>query len=198
MKDCLILDYGVGNIGSLHSFFKEKNYRVSYGNSVEHIADADLLVLPGVGSFKEASRSIEEFHLGDSVRERHFSNKPILGICLGLQLLAESSIESPNSLGFGILKGETRRLAEYSRIGWDTIRFNEENSLSKEHFYFNHSFAVYGVTGNRLNADSKTSDYRALIVEDNSIGVQFHPEKSQEAGARFLKWAEDTVWVIND
>jgi len=198
MKKCLILDYGVGNIGSLHSFFKENNYQVSYGNSIEQIMNAGLLVLPGVGSFKEASRNLENYNLSKPINERHLENKPILGICLGLQLLANTSAESPNSLGIGILKGDSKRLIDNSRIGWDSIRFSRNSHLSEEFFYFNHSYAAYGITGNRFNADTETGGYRALIVEENSIGVQFHPEKSQVSGTRFLNWAEETVWAMND
>jgi glutamine amidotransferase len=198
MKTCLILDYGVGNIGSVSSFFKENNYQVTFGNTSEQISNTELLVLPGVGAFKQASQNLEKFNLKVPLKERHLENKPILGICLGLQLLTESSAESPGSIGIGILNGKTQRLRDYSRIGWDAIRFSDSNSLLKESFYFNHSYAAYGITGNRFNADSKSGGYRALIVENNSIGVQFHPEKSQESGTRFLKWAEETVWVIND
>jgi glutamine amidotransferase len=198
MKSCLILDYGVGNIESIQSFFKEQGYQVSFGNSAEQIANTKLLILPGVGSFKEAARNVELNGLKSSVVDRHIAKKPILGICLGLQLLGDGSDESPNSLGFGILSGQSQRLYDYSRIGWDTLHSNVTNPLSHEFFYFNHSYAAYTLRGNRFNMESTTGRYKALVVEDNSIGVQFHPEKSQSAGRKFLDWAEQMVWALND
>ena len=198
MKSCLILDYRVGNIGSLHSFFKDHNYQVGYGNSPEQISKTDLLVLPGVGSFQEASQNLNALSLKETILQRHVEKKPILGICLGLQLLASESAESPISVGLGILSGRTERLSDYSKIGWDAIQVSEDNPLANEYFYFNHSYAVHGVIGNRFNANSAGGDYLALTVEDNSIGVQFHPEKSQKAGSKFLAWAEESIWVLND
>lgn len=198
MKSCLILDYGVGNIESIQSFFKEQGYQVSFGNSAGQIADTKLLILPGVGSFKEAARNVELNNLKSSVIDRHIAKRPILGICLGLQLLGDGSDESPNSLGFGILSGRSQRLYDYSRIGWDTLHSNVTNPLSHEFFYFNHSYAAYTLRGNRFNMESASGRYKALVVEDNSIGVQFHPEKSQSAGKKFLSWAEQMVWELND
>lgn len=198
MKNCLILDYGVGNIGSIQSFFKEHGYQVSFGNSEVQVSNADLLILPGVGSFKEASRNIELKSLRALVKSRHLENKPILGICLGLQLLAEESDESINSLGFGILGGKSQRLPEYSKIGWDTIQVNKTSPLAEEFFYFNHSYATYNMKGNRFTIEATTGRYKALVVENNTIGVQFHPEKSQSAGLKFLKWAEKVGWGMND
>jgi glutamine amidotransferase len=198
MKSCLILDYGVGNIGSIQSFFKEHSYQVAYGNSNKQILNADLLILPGVGSFKEASQNLHALALSKPVTQRHFENKPTLGICLGLQLMTSASAESSDSAGLNILNGRTERLSDYSRIGWDTIQVPVDNPLADEYFYFNHSYAVHGIRGNRFNANSTRGNYMALTVEDNSIGVQFHPEKSQEAGSKFLAWAEESIWALND
>jgi glutamine amidotransferase len=198
MKNCLILDYGVGNIGSIRSFFRSRDYEVSFGFAEKQIADSDLLILPGVGSFQEASRNLDFYRMKESVKKRHTAGKPILGICLGLQIMTESSEESPNSEGLGIIPGPTRRLYDSSRVGWDSIDFKENNPFEDEFFYFNHSYAIYETNGNRFFADSKTGGYRAIIVEDNSVGVQFHPEKSQKSGAIFLNWAERIVWGRND
>jgi glutamine amidotransferase len=198
MKSCLILDYGVGNIGSIESFLKEHHYRVVYGNSISQITESDLLVLPGVGSFKEASRNLHSLKLIDPIRERHFASKPILGICLGLQLLTEGSAESPNSSGLGIFPGITERLSEFSNIGWDSIQIAQSNPLSKEYFYFNHSYAAHHIRGSRFNVDSTNGGFTALVVENRTVGVQFHPEKSQKAGSIFLSWVEDSIWASDD
>ena len=198
MKSCLILDYGVGNIGSLYSFFKSHDYQVSYGNTPNQIEDAGLLIMPGVGSFKEASRNLEAYKLNSPIMERHFAKKPILGVCLGLQLMTHGSEESLGSKGLGIVEGFTRRLPDFSRVGWDSIDSSFCEELSKEFFYFNHSYAIYDECGNSLSANSFSGKYKALIVENTTIGVQFHPEKSQESGAKFLNWAENKVWKLND
>jgi glutamine amidotransferase len=195
MKKCLILDYDVGNISSIRTFFRDNNYVVDFGNSAKDIAEADLLILPGVGSFNTAATAIDRNGSGESIRNRHSANKPILGICLGFQLLTQKSAESPDSNGLGIFNGTTKRLKEYSRIGWGKIECAfEENYGFDDYFYFNHSFGIYDVSDSRISAFSGSSRYRALTVVNNTVGVQFHPERSQKSGKEFLMWLEKNIW----
>lgn len=199
MKKCLILDYGVGNVASVKTFFRENGYSVTFGNDIQDIKNTDLLILPGVGSFKTAADNLNKDGIAIEIQNRHSENMPTLGICLGFQLLTNKSTESTISTGLGIFNGTTTRLEEFSRIGWGEIDFdNNHNSLIDEYFYFNHSFGTYDSTGSRFNARSGLSKYRALVVEGNTVGLQFHPERSQKSGRNLLGWLETKVWSFGD
>ena len=199
MKQCLILDYGVGNIASLTTFFREHNYIVTIGNKIQEIRNTDLLILPGVGSFKTAAENINKSGVAKAIQDRHFKQKPTLGICLGFQLLTEGSDESASSPGLSIFNGSTKRLEEFSRIGWDKINFEDyENCLSDNYFYFNHSFGIYDLQNFGIKAFSGLSKYCALFIESNTVGVQFHPERSQNSGTEFINWLEKEIWNLND
>ena len=199
MKKCLILDYGVGNVASVRTFFRENGYLVTFGNTITDIEDTDLLILPGVGSFETAAKNMNNGHIANEIQNRHSAKMPILGICLGFQLLTNNSSESTISTGLGIFHGVTTRLEEFSRIGWGRIDFDGDyNPLEDDYFYFNHSFGSYDSTGSRFNARSGLSHYRALVIEDNTVGLQFHPERSQNSGKNLLAWLEAEVWSFGD
>lgn len=199
MKKCLILDYGVGNVASVRTFFRENGYLVTFGNTIADIENADLLILPGVGSFETAAQNLNHGHIANEIQNRHFAKMPILGICLGFQLLTNNSSESTISTGLGIFNGVTTRLEEFSRIGWGRIDFDGDyNPLEGDYFYFNHSFGSYDSTGSRFNARSGLSHYRALVIEGNTVGLQFHPERSQNSGKKLLAWLEAEVWSFGD
>lgn len=198
MKKCLILDYGVGNVASVKTFLQENNYKVAIGSDYHAIRDTDLLILPGVGSFRTAAENIDRIGVADEIQNRHYEQMPILGICLGFQLLTNNSAESPTSVGLGIFHGVTVRLEEFSRIGWGKLNFNyDQNLLSNDYFYFNHSFATYDVLNSGINASSGPSDYQALAIVDKTVGLQFHPERSQKSGKKIFAWLEDEIWQIN-
>jgi imidazole glycerol-phosphate synthase subunit HisH len=197
MKKCLILDYGVGNIASIRTFLRENNYVVTFGTSIDDIRTTDLLVLPGVGSFETAAKNLSD--VAEEIRSRHLSQRPILAICLGFQLLTKTSAEEPSSRGLGILRGTTARLEEFSRIGWGKLDSLSIKNFSLDHyFFFNHSFGVYDVQNARVSARSGISGYCALIIENKTVGVQFHPERSQESGKQFLIWLEKEIWNLHD
>jgi glutamine amidotransferase len=199
MKKCLILDYGVGNIASVRTFFRDNGYTVSFGRDIDEIRIADLLVLPGVGSYETAAENVKLSNLTDEIRNRHSAEKPILGICLGFQLLTKSSTESPFANGLGILNGRTIRLKEISQIGWGRLKVKGDLELfSNDYFFFNHSFGIYDLEDVSLSAGSGLSNYSALAVQQKTVGVQFHPERSQESGKKLLRWLEKETWDFHD
>jgi len=148
--------------------------------------------------FKTAVENMDRFGIANEIQNRHSEQMPILGICLGFQLLTKKSAESPTSMGLGVFNGVTRRLKEFSRIGWGKLDFNDNQKLlSNDYFYFNHSFGTYNVLGSGINASSGVSNYRALVVEGMTTGLQFHPERSQKSGQKILAWLEKEIWRID-
>jgi len=197
MKTCLILDYGVGNVQSVSSFLKHHNYIVSNGKSKDDILSSDLLLLPGVGSFKTAADNIST-EITEVIKLRHKLSRPILGVCLGLQLLYSESEEAETCKGIGIFLGKVKRLEDLSRIGWDKVNVDKANEISGKYFYFNHSYAVPNLTSTDISFKSISGGYDSIVIQKKTVGVQFHPEKSQEAGSVFFKWIEDKIWGVND
>lgn len=199
MKRCLILDYGVGNIASVRTFLRDNNYSVTFGKNLQDIRETDLLVLPGVGSFETAAERMNMDAISDEIRIRHLAQRPILGICLGFQLLTSESAESTSSKGLGILQTSTRRLKEFSQIGWDKIEFQDfENFYLDDYYFFNHSYGVYDLENADVIGRSGQSDYLSIAIVNKTVGVQFHPERSQESGKKFLRFIENEFWSIDD
>lgn len=199
MKKAVILDYKVGNINSIGTFLRDNGYRVSLSSDVSEIKNTDLLILPGVGSFKMAAENLGNEKIIQEIKIRHSNKKAILGICLGFQILTNSSSEAPNSNGLGIFHGTTIRLKEYSRIGWGTLTLSEHfDRLKGQYFYFNHSYGSYNITNSSINLQSGLSNYHAIVANEKTVGVQFHPERSQKSGYSFLNWLESSVWNFND
>jgi glutamine amidotransferase len=199
MKKCLILDYGVGNIASVRTFLRENNYIVTFGQNLDDIRETDLLLLPGVGSFETAARNLNNSAIIEEVQSRHSAEKPILAICLGFQLLSMKSSESSTSEGLGIFHGSTERLEEFSRIGWGNLEYEDvRDNLPTDYFFFNHSYGIYDIANATVFARSGNSRYCAVVIQGKTVGVQFHPERSQKSGRKFLAWLEDEIWNPRD
>ena len=193
-----IIDYGVGNLFSLVSSFKAIGVDAITTNDKEIIEKADKIVLPGVGAFEDASNKLFSSGLADLLIKEVKKGKPLLGICLGMQMLFEKSFEYGEHKGLGLIKGEIRPITEVinenlkvPHIGWNALHFTKNNPLFKylkegDFVYFVHSY--YGA-----NCDSviATAEYGApLTAAVNSglvFGCQFHPEKSGEVGLKILK-----------
>lgn len=193
-----IVDYGMGNI---HSIIGALNYigleRIVLTNKIEEIVAADKLLLPGVGNFDTAIRKIKQLRLDDVLLEQVLEyKKPILGICLGMQLLGSSSTESGFNEGLGIIKGEVtefpRGNQKVPHVGYNQVSACENSRLyrnvrEKADFYFTHSFKMLSDANIGQSTCHYGLDFVASFEKDNVAGVQFHPELSQHNGLSLLK-----------
>lgn len=197
-----VIDYGLGNVQAFISVFNELGYSANRARNVEDLEDADRLILPGVGHFDHAMEQLNRSNLRDEL-ERLVLNKaiPILGVCVGMQMLANFS-EEGNQKGLGWIGGQVRRFPKASlnssltipHMGWNEIRFQKDNPLFKTgfkkeaRFYFLHSF--YFEVSNEKDI-SAYCDYGlkfgATVSSGHIHGVQFHPEKSHGFGMKLLK-----------
>ena len=196
----VIIDYGVGNLFSLESSFKAIGVNVLVSGDKEVIKKADKIILPGVGAFADAAEKLFTSGLADVLLEQAKKGVPILGICLGMQLLFEKSFEYGEHKGLGLIKGVVRPISEVipndlkiPHIGWNALNFTKEkNMLFKylkegDYVYFVHSF--YGANCNEsvIATANYGASLTAAVASKNVYGCQFHPEKSGETGLKILK-----------
>lgn len=191
-----IIDYGIGNLGSIHSAFKFYDYDVDLVKTPEKIRDSDILVLAGVGNFPTSISRLKELDLFSLLNEEVIDKKkPILGICLGMQMFAEYSYENGKTRGFGWIEGEVNKIDDQEvkvpHIGWDYVENSDPslfNRMKYSVYYFMHSY--HFMPKNQDNVIGITNYGPVGIVsairKDQIVGVQFHPEKSQGDGLRFL------------
>ncbi|MBI4825126.1 MAG: imidazole glycerol phosphate synthase subunit HisH [Nitrospirae bacterium] len=198
-----IIDYGMGNLRSVEKGFQKAGVEVMVTNRPEDVKNADGVVLPGVGAFKDCMRELTNLDLTTAIVESIKSGKPFLGICLGLQVLFSESEEFGRCMGLDIFKGKVPRFPKSSlkvpHMGWNEIKIRKENPLlkgipDKSYFYFVHSYYVVPEDSSII---STTTDYgiefTSSIWKDNVYAVQFHPEKSQALGLRLLRNFGDIV-----
>ena len=194
-----IIDYGVGNLFSLASSFSAIGVEAIVTADPAVIRATDRLILPGVGAFEDAARKLRESGMADLVKEEAAGGKPIMGICLGMQMLFEKSYEYGEHEGLGLIKGSVRPIADVipkglkiPHIGWNALHFTRPHSLFKylkegDFVYFVHSF--YAADCN--DAVIATSEYgaplTAAVAYGNVMGCQFHPEKSGDVGLSILR-----------
>jgi glutamine amidotransferase len=190
-----IVDYGMGNLRSVTNAFARLGGSVIVTRNKGRIAEASAIVVPGVGAFGKCMENLRGFDLLDVLREQISKGKPYLGICLGLQMLFESSEEAPGVEGLSLVKGSVRRFKNDLKVphmGWNEVEQIKNSRVFKgidqgEYFYFVHSF--YPEPGEDVIA-SKTdygSPFASSIERDNIFACQFHPEKSQKVGLRLLQ-----------
>ena len=199
-----VIDYGAGNLKSVNKAFKFIGCDTVITRDKDIIMKADGAVLPGVGSFGDAVNTIDEHKIRDTIIECTKSNKPFLGICLGLQLLFPSSDESPQAKGLGILDGTVTKIPsgkglKIPHIGWNSLNIKKQDGIFKDieqnsYVYFVHS---YYLNATDKNIVSSQTDYGvtidASVAKDNIFATQFHPEKSGEVGLKMLKNFADIV-----
>ena len=192
-----IVDYGMGNIYSLQSALKFLGYDSICSNKSEDIINADKIILPGVGSFKIAMDNIIKLKIDKSIKiavKEH--NIPILGICLGMQLLGVSSTEDRFSNGLNLFEGEVTKFTDQSvkipHVGFNNVYYPDNSTLYKgikmnSDFYFVHSYKMKTNKIKGVGYTSNGENFVASFEQGNIFGTQFHPEKSQTNGLLLLK-----------
>jgi glutamine amidotransferase len=192
-----ILDYGMGNLRSVEKALERVGATTEISAEVARAEDADGLVLPGVGAFPAAMSRVRRLGFDRLAREWVDAGRPLLGICLGMQLLFEFSDENGGDEGIGVLEGQVRGLEapglKVPHIGWEPVRWERESALAPDGlgpetpFYFVHSFAAHPPRREDVAATAAWGERFACVVErERTFGVQFHPEKSSTAGLRLL------------
>ncbi len=194
-----IIDYGVGNLFSLRSSFAAIGEEAIVTRDIDEIRRADRLILPGVGAFQDAAEKLRQTGMDAAVKEETAKGKPLLGICLGMQILFERSHEYGVHEGLGLLKGEIRPIAEripaglkIPQMGWNALKIVKDSPLLKytrggEYVYFVHSYSAVDCEESLLAVTEYGADLTACVGKGSVYGCQFHPEKSGEVGLRILK-----------
>tara|TARA_A100001011_G_scaffold400408_1_gene514727 strand:- start:5046 stop:5699 length:654 start_codon:yes stop_codon:yes gene_type:complete len=200
-RKVLIINYGMGNIKSLHAAFRYLGIKSEESDKPDKIYNSNILILPGVGSFKKAMKNIKDKNIDEAiVSNLKKKNSSILGICLGMQLMGKTSNEDGLSKGLNLIENNVRKFSfsdtknnKIPHVGFNNLKFNSANKLfkgiKKSHdFYFNHSY--------RMLIEKFKGDYSFTVygqkflssfAKDNIFGTQFHPEKSQSNGLKVLE-----------
>jgi len=191
-----IIDYGVGNLRSVEKAFAAMGCDAIVTGNDRELRNAERLVLPGVGAFGACMQALSERGFDNLVRERVREGIPLLGVCVGMQMLFEESDEFGRTAGLGLMRGCVRRFSNdlvVPQVGWNQIRQLAMHQLfegitDQSFFYFVHSFFCDPVDNNTIIGETEYSDtYASVVAQANVCGVQFHPEKSQVAGLRLLR-----------
>ena len=193
MSKAAIIDYGVGNIFSIKCSLEKVGFNVVIRSGKQRLKDVDAVVLPGVGNFRVGAENLRE--VKSELLELISGGVPVLGICLGMQLLFERSDESSGA-GLSILNGMVVRLPKTVRIphmGWNTLNMIKHVDIldgisGKDYFYFAHSYYAIPASRNVIAAETEYGiRFASVISHKNIFGVQFHPEKSDGSGERIIK-----------
>lgn len=195
----VIIDYNMGNTGSVQNAVSSLGYDVIISSKKEYIESSSHLILPGVGTFYNGMKNLNKFGLTEILRREVLKkNKPLLGICLGMQIMAEEGEEGGLCQGLGLIKGRVRKLLinesrlKLPHIGWNNVELREKTRLfhgiKQPIFYFVHSFCLVPEDDSLISARAEYGELFAVAIEKNNIfGCQFHPEKSQREGLKVLE-----------
>ena len=195
----VIIDYGVGNLFSLKSSFAAIGEDAAVTGDEKVIAAADRIILPGVGAFGDAIAKLRAAGLDKVIKKQASDGKPLLGICLGMQLLFDKSYEFGEYEGLGLIKGEVRPISDVigknlkiPHIGWNALTIKRKDQLLKytndgDHVYFVHSYYAAECEKSVTAMTEYGAELTAAVSNGNVFGAQFHPEKSGETGLQMLK-----------
>lgn len=192
----VIVDYKMGNLASVKNSFNKLGYKPKISSRKSDIEKAGLIVLPGVGAFRDGISNLKKLDLDGILYKKVIVEKtPFIGICLGMQLLAKTGYEFGEFKGLGWLDAEVVKLSSNNKIriphvGWNSININEKKLFENIHdtnFYFTHSYHLKPSEKTIISASCNYGDeFVACVHKDNIIATQFHPEKSQKSGLQFL------------
>lgn len=197
-----IVDYGVGNLFSLKSSFAMLGFDAIVTGNKDEISAADRIILPGVGAFEDAAQKLKQSGLDEAVKNAVKMGRPLLGICLGMQLLFDKSFEYGEHEGLSLIKGEVKALKGYvdeklkiPHIGWNALHFTDDKPKSElfkyindgDCVYFVHSFAAFDCDESLIASTEYSKPLTAAVANGNVYGTQFHPEKSGKVGLNILK-----------
>ncbi|MDD7792962.1 imidazole glycerol phosphate synthase subunit HisH [Clostridium sp. 'White wine YQ'] len=193
-----IIDYGMGNLKSVYNAFKFLGIESKVTRDYKEIKASKGILLPGVGAFPDAMKNLKEYNLDQIILEEVDKDKPMLGICLGMQLLFSKGYEGEECEGLDIIQGEVKKLKEGNikipHIGWNSLEINRKDEIMKgleveSYVYFVHSFQGENLKDENLIAYSNYGENKipAIVNKDKVYGAQFHPEKSGEVGLKILK-----------
>ncbi len=197
----VIIDYGMGNLKSVKNALNFLGLENKISSKEEDIKNADALILPGVGAFPDAMETIEKLELDKMIKEEANKGKPLLGICLGMQLLFDKGYEGVEKNGLGLIKGNIVRMKEdkvnnikIPHIWWNNLIYNKQDDLFKgiderKYVYYVHSFYAEDYNEDDLVAYSEYGSNKipGVVRYKNVIGAQFHPEKSGDVGLNILR-----------
>jgi imidazole glycerol-phosphate synthase subunit HisH len=191
-----IIDYGVGNLRSVEKAFVAAGCNAIISSDESVLRAAERLVLPGVGAFAACMKALKEHGFDRLVKERASAGTPLLGVCVGMQILFDESEEFGATRGLGLLRGSVRRFSGdlvVPHVGWNRIHHRRAHQLFEgieegSFCYFVHSFYCEPVDENVVTGETEYGvRYASVVAEGNVCGVQFHPEKSEEVGLRMLR-----------
>lgn len=193
----VVIDYGAGNLRSVEKALRYIGVEAKITSDAQEIFAADKIILPGVGAFGDAMKKLNTSGLSDVIREAVKRRIPLLGICLGLQLLFEASEESPGVDGLSILKGKIVRIPDKEgfkvpHIGWNSLKINPESRLfagipDNSYVYFVHSYFLQAEEPIVAATTDYVADIHAAVEKEQIFACQFHPEKSGDIGLQLLK-----------
>ena len=194
-----LINYEGGNCGSVIDSVHRLGYNIKSGSNARDYSSSDLLLIPGVGSYGSAIRSLIKSGMYDCILQHVREGKPVLGICLGMQLLSTDSLEGGYSKGLNLIPGQVEGFrGNHWHIGWNNLEMvsqrDELDYAKGKYVYFNHSF-IYNTSLRYQVSQScfKGESFPAIILKDNIMGMQFHPEKSQSAGLSILSMSIEVL-----
>ncbi|MDB0441470.1 imidazole glycerol phosphate synthase subunit HisH [Clostridioides difficile] len=192
----IIVDYGLGNIDSVSRGFKKAGIETKISNNLNEIKEANSLILPGVGAFRDSINALNKLDLVPIIKEHVSKGKFLIGICLGMQLLYEKSYEYGEYEGLGLIEGSIDKLdisLKVPHMGWNNLKFNKKNDdilkyiKEDDYVYFVHSYYANSSNEELVAFSEYEKKIPAIVRKNNVYGIQFHPEKSGEVGLNILR-----------